>query len=72
MGLRSPHLPFQAIYTRVAGVVGQSGADHAANGQSSKAEPDLVHIELLIMRRRVGSRAIALNRCRSGLIGRLR
>jgi hypothetical protein len=67
--LHLPHLPFQAVYTRVAGVTGQSAADHADNGQSRKAEPELVHIELLmmrrlevlIMRRRVGSRAIALN-----------
>jgi hypothetical protein len=55
MVLRPPHLRFQAIYARVAGVVGQSAADHADNGQSRKAEPELVHIELLIMRRRVGS-----------------
>ena len=46
-GLMAPHLPFQAIYTRVAGVVGQSAADHADNGQSRKAEPELVHVELL-------------------------
>jgi hypothetical protein len=65
-----PHLPFQAVYTRVAGVVSQSAADHADNGQSRKAEPELIHIELLMMRRlellmvrrRAGSRAIALNR----------
>ena len=48
MVLRPPHLPFQAIYTRVAGVVGQSAADHADNGESRKAEPELIHIELLI------------------------
>jgi hypothetical protein len=53
MVLRPPHLPFQAIYTRVAGIVGQSAADHPDNGQSRKAEPELVHIELLITRRRV-------------------
>jgi hypothetical protein len=46
-----PHLPFQAVYTRVAGVVSQSAADHADNGQSRKAEPELIHIELLMMRR---------------------
>jgi hypothetical protein len=71
--LHLPHLPFQAVYTRVAGVTGQSAADHADNGQSGKAEPELMHIELLMMRRlgllkvrrRVGSRAIALNRLRT-------
>jgi hypothetical protein len=65
MVLRPPHLPFQAIYTRVAGVVGQSAADHPDNGQSRKAELELVHIELLIIGRRVRSRAIALNRLRT-------
>jgi hypothetical protein len=49
--LRPPHLPFQAVYTRVARVVGQSAADHADYGQSRKAEPELVHIELLMTRR---------------------
>jgi hypothetical protein len=43
-----PHLPFQAVYTRVPGVVGQRAADHADNGESRKAEPELIHIELLI------------------------
>jgi hypothetical protein len=59
-----PGLPFQAVYTRVAGVVGQSAADHADNGQSRKAESELIHVELLIMSR-VGSRAIAPNRSRT-------
>jgi hypothetical protein len=61
MVLRPPHLPFQTIYTRVTGIVGQSAADHADNRQSRKGEPELMHIELLILRRRVsGSTVCAL------------
>jgi hypothetical protein len=61
--LHAPHLPFHAVYAGVTGAVGNSAADHADNGQNREAEPELVHIEFLLTKRRVGWRAIGPTVC---------
>lgn len=56
--LHLAHLPFQTIVAAVVGAIGKSATDPPNNDQSRKAERELVHIELPMMNRRVGWRAV--------------
>ena len=54
--LHLAHLPFQTIVAAVVGAIGKSANDPPDNGQSRKAERELVHIEFPMMNRRIGWR----------------
>ena len=56
--LHLAHLPFQTIVAAAVGAIGTSATDPTNNDQSRKAERELVHIELPMMNRRVGWRAV--------------
>jgi len=56
--LHRSHLPFQTIVAAVVGAIGRSATDPSNDDQSRKAERELVHIELPMMNRRVGWRAV--------------
>ena len=56
--LHLAHLPFQTIVAAVVGAIGRSATDPSNDDQSRKAERELVHIELPMMNRRVGWRAV--------------
>ena len=72
--LHRSHLPFQTIDTRVAGVIGMSANDHSHDDQSHKAQRQLTHIKLLMMKRRGRPEYIRTNHFRhlaSCIVGRL-